>query len=492
MKNILRLMRGKRHKWRLSSSTKLSILVLLLMGVISVLISERVLSRLSNSQEEYLQGLSSTYLDGLSASVVPAVLRKDSWEIFDTLDRISPKNIRINLVEAIVTDAANVVLAANKPLQFPTLSQLSTEFRSRFVTNQAVLDVESNLGFRMRSIYHQGKEVGRIYATFDALPFLQERKNVFYTLLLTNAILTLFIAWIGFFAVRRMTAPMRVLEEHFLDAARGELKPISHAEFPKGQSDASRMYDAFNKLVESEKERSKLVLNLAREERLAGLGRLASGMAHEINNPLGGMLNAVDTLEKHGEKAATRQRSVNLIRRGLLSIRDIVKATLATYRPERDARDLIRQDFEDVALLLKQEIMKRNVDFFIDIPSGRETFPNIPAGPVRQAMLNLCLNAIAISQEGSDVKLKLVEDESYYILSVTDNGPGLDKVPRAIIEADQKNQVPDDLSGLGLWMVREICSELGATLSAEEVTRGGTKITLRLPISGKEVVQDAA
>ena len=452
-------MNSKRHKWRLSSSTKLPLLVLLLMGAISVLISERVLSRLSNGQEEYLQGLSSTYLDGLSASVVPAVLRKDSWEIFDTLDRMSPKNIRIKLVETIVTDTGNVVLAANKPLKHPTLSKPAAEFGNRFVADRAVLDVESNLGFRMRSIYHQGKEVGRIYATFDALPFLQERKNVFYTLLFTNAVLTLFIASFGFFAVRRMIAPMRVLEEHFLDAASGELKAISRDEFPKGQSDASRMFDAFNKLVESEQERGKLVQNLAREERLAGLGRLASGMAHEINNPLGGMLNAVDTLEKHGEKVTTRQRSISLIRRGLLSIRDIVKATLATYRPERDARDLTRQDFEDVALLLKQELMRRKVDFFIDLPSKRETFPNIPAGPVRQAMLNLCLNAISISKEGSDVFLTLVEDESYYNLSVTDNGPGLGEVPLSIIEADDKIQVPDDMSGLGLWMVREICSK---------------------------------
>ena len=67
------------------------------------------------------------------------------------------------------------------------------------------------------------------------------------------------IVRIGFIAVRRMIAPMRVLEEHFLDAARGQLKPISNQEFPKGQSDATNMFHAFNQLVEAQLERGRLV-----------------------------------------------------------------------------------------------------------------------------------------------------------------------------------------------------------------------------------------
>ena len=485
-------MTGWLSKWRLSPSTQLPLIVLLLMAVISVVLSERVLDRLSKSQEEFLQGLSSTYMDGLSASVVPAVLRDDNWEIFDTLERMSPKDIKMNLIEVIVTDGQDIILASNQPQSHPTLSRLTISFKDRFETDRAVLDDVYNLGYRVRSIFHQGKEVGKIYATFDASLFLAERKTVFYTILLTNLALTVLIASIGFYAVKRMVAPMRVLEKHFLDAARGELKLISKEEFPTGQSDATNIFHAFNNLVETELERAKLMEKLSREERLASLGRLASGMAHEINNPLGGLLNATDTLSKHGENPLSRKRSIELIRRGLLSIRDIVQATLATYRPERSNRDLNRQDFYDVALLLKPELSRKSNKLLIDIKSKSVSFDGVPAGPVRQAMLNLSLNAIVVSSNETDVIIGFVEQEKNYLLTVKDTGSGMREDPRSILEANDRNQIPDDMSGLGLWMVREICADLNAKLSVFDEPFGGTTVSILLPKLSKEAIRDAA
>jgi two-component system OmpR family sensor kinase len=71
-------------------SYRVPVIVALLMVIISAAISERVLDRLSRTQKSYLDGLAETYLDGLSSAVVPAVLRKDVWEVYDALDRSSP------------------------------------------------------------------------------------------------------------------------------------------------------------------------------------------------------------------------------------------------------------------------------------------------------------------------------------------------------------------------------------------------------------------
>src|SRR5918995_2933546 len=103
--------------------------------------------------------------------------------------------------------------------------------------------------------------------------------------------------------------------------ARGEFRPL---------------FGAFNGMVEAVREREGLARQLADEERLASLGRLASGMAHEINNPLGGILNAVDTLKQHGGRPEVRSRTLDLIERGLKGIRDVVRSTLVTYRADHD------------------------------------------------------------------------------------------------------------------------------------------------------------
>ena len=89
------------------------------MLLVGLVLSERVLSRLTNTQERHLVELSQSYLDGLSSAITPSILREDNWEIFDAITRMQAINKSLHPIATIVTNAEGAVIAASNPKQHP-------------------------------------------------------------------------------------------------------------------------------------------------------------------------------------------------------------------------------------------------------------------------------------------------------------------------------------------------------------------------------------
>ena len=208
----------------------------------------------------------------------------------------------------------------------------------------------------------QERQIGTLHAELDISPLLAERREVLWTLIISNASLTLLLAALGWFAVRRMVAPMKILAEHLETAPDGSVAPIPAGWIPPANTETGRLFRSFNQMAHAVTEREALMSRLADEERLASLGRLASGVAHEINNPLGGLFNALDTLKVHGGKPQVRGAAIDLLDRGLRGIRDVVRSALAAYRPDREKRDLQAADIDDLRLLVSPEVRRKQID----------------------------------------------------------------------------------------------------------------------------------
>src|SRR5918995_6522605 len=216
--------------------------------------------------------------------------------------------------------------------------------------------------------------------------------------------------------------------------ARGEFRPL---------------FGAFNGMVEAVREREGLARQLAGEERLASLGRLASGMAHEINNPLGGILNAVDTLKQHGARPEVRSRTLNLIERGLKGIRDVVRTTLVTYRTDHGTpRSLQPEDVEDLKLLIGPEVRRKNLT--VNWSNGHYGELPVPASVVRQILLNLLLNASSATPAGGAISLTAGVEASSFVARVSDEGPGLGKDQERFLEGAE--ELPPSAGGAGLGL----------------------------------------
>jgi len=465
-------------------------IVVLLMVAIGGVLSQQVLERLEVNQRKNLDALTNAYLDGLSAALAPSVLRRDTWEVFDALDRARDRYVHVNARATVVVDPAGTVLAAADPRRYPTDSTLPADWRAAFPAEGITIDEAQALAYAFRPLQDQGRLIGAIYAELDIAPLLAERREVLWTLIWTNGGLTLLLALVGYLLVRRVMRPVATLAEHLLQVRSGPLRPIAAAEFGDPQSAFSQLFLRFNAMVQQVNERELLLQRLAGEERLAALGRLASGLAHEINNPLGGMQTVLDTLQKHGARPEVRSEGLALLMRGLGGIREVVRSTLATYKAEQGRQDLQPADLDDLRYLIQHEVARRRLA--VEWRNGLAEILPIDGGALRQALLNLLLNACAASPPGGTVAFEAAAGPQTLRLAVSDQGGGLPEAQRRLLQGREAlPKLPERGTGLGLWMVARLIGGLRGRI-AVELLSPGTRVVIDLPLVQEEVAVAAA
>lgn len=460
---------------RLPLTLRVPLVVAGMMVLVSVVVSERALSRFDASQGRHFVELGNAYLDGLAPALVPAVVREDAWEVFDVLDRSRGLYQGLELVQTVVTGSDGRVIAASDPRETPVGSPFVAP-PTRSDAAQLLARGETIAHLR-RDLQHRGTAVGAIHARVDIGPLKAERDRVLWTLIFGNAAITAALSLLGYFAVTRMVQPLRTLSTRL---ASGTALPVPAAEMP-GDAETARLYEGYNRLVAALESRERLTRRLAEKERLAALGQLASGMAHEINNPLGGLTTALDTLEAHGDGAEVRARTIPLLRRGLEDIGRVVRTTLASHRGATDRRPLAPADLEDLRILLAPELRLRGQS--LDWHVGLDAALPVPAGPLRQALLNLLLNAAHAAPPGGRLGFAAVPAGGTLRLTVEDSGAGLPEALAAYLAAAGSGEAPLR-SGphLGLWLVRSIAGEIGARIEVARSPLGGAQVVLIVPM----------
>ncbi|MDM4770327.1 sensor histidine kinase [Solimonas sp. SE-A11] len=237
-------------------------------------------------------------------------------------------------------------------------------------------------------------------------------------------------------------------------------------------------------LVEDLTEQQQLEAELAHSARLASIGTLASGVAHEIGNPLTGITCVAQNLRDEDD-AAERQYGIEEILKQSRRISDIVQSLLSFARPAiQDARTLVRLDL--AALVVEAIRLVRLSPHARDIVFDSRLAPElwIEGDPARltQVLLNLLGNAADASPPGARIEIRAARGAGSVTLEVQDWGSGIPEALRErVFEPFFTTKDPGRGTGLGLPLAYRIVSDHGGSIAVDSREGQGTTFTVRLP-----------
>ncbi len=239
---------------------------------------------------------------------------------------------------------------------------------------------------------------------------------------------------------------------------------------------------------ESGEDKARLEQQLIHADRLATIGELSAGVAHELNEPLGSILGFAQLAEKCPGLPEQARRDIRRIENASLYAREVIKKLMVFARqmPARKTPARLNEVVEEAFFFLEGRCVKGGIQVV------RELAPNLPeiiADPaqLKQVLVNLVVNAIHAMPEGGTLTVSTRERESCVSLVVQDTGRGMDEatIDKIFLPFFTTKDVNEG-TGLGLAVVHGIVTAHGGTIDVTSQPGHGTRFEICLPTTAAE------
>lgn len=422
---------------------------------------------------------SSASLGGLLAtSLVAPLTHDDLWRAFEiarapvagaaSASSLTPRHVT-------VLDARRRVYVSSDPERFPYGAHAGA-----FASLDPAADAGS--GFvetadgglvSVTTITADGVELGVLLLGYSDEQFRARYVGLVRRAIVGTAAVLVLLLPLSWLYGRRTAAPLVGFAREMEQIGRRSAHEPESQTARRGD-ELARVGESFRRMIRSIEEKERLERQVVVADRLAAIGRLAAGVAHEINNPLGGMLNALSTYRRHGQGDPLAARTADLLERGLLQIRDTVSALLVEAKAS--SHPLTRADIEDARTLALTNGKPARLKWRNDLHDSVA----LPSTLVRQILLNLLLNAEHAVRAEGEVECRVRRADGGLRIVVRNDGEHIpaERLPHLFepfaVEGTEGR-------GLGLWITYQIVRELGGTIAVHS-TPGNTEFDVCLPI----------
>lgn len=431
----------------------------------------------------------------LSRSLRDPLLRDDVWQAFEVIRTPIEARDADNALNSItVTDNAARIFVSTDTKAFPmmaTVEALSPPAKA------LLADPSGNVGVHYTGagwlfvddvvasgnvLADDGSDLGRVIVVYDADKIsarLRKTLLQLFAVTLPGLVVLIVIGWIW---GKRIVAPLSRLSYALQRVGKDSPEHVASMVDREAHAEIALLNARFTDMLNGLAEKERLEKEILTSERLAAVGRVAAGIAHEINNPLGGMLNAVDTLATHGSPDAFTSKTLGLLQRGLNQIRTTVGALLVEARLDSPA--MSASDWEDLRTLVEPQISARRGELVWQANLS-ETVP-LPSHYVRQLALNLLLNAVKAIGERGRIWFRAGIHEEGLRIRVANDGELIP--PERMEHLFEPYSMVQHETGrhsypIGLWVCYQVATTLGGSIRAM-TDDGLTCFEVVIPIDG--------
>ena len=353
---------------------------------------------------------------------------------------------------------------------------------------------------------YSGAIVGILYVGQLEKVYTSTRDRVIFLFFAIATVGFVLILVITYYMIKTITRPIGEMVEATRDIAAGHLDREIH---PTSQGEVAQLAESFNTMLKSlrqmkadleewgrtleakVRERTEELVamqtRVAQSERLASLGMLAAGVAHEINNPLGGILSLTAlALEDIPAEDANRKNLEEVVRQSE-RCREIVRGLLEFSRQSETGSERvdINETIENTLDLVGKQSAFFNVRLVKDL---EPSLPPVTAerSQLQQVLMNIIINAAqAMGERGTLTVSTRDRDDAFIEIRISDTGRGIpaDEIDR-IFDPFYTTKESGDGTGLGLSIAYGIVTKHGGTIAVDSAVGVGTTFTISLPLTG--------